>query len=109
MTFNPKIWRPIAIVLSAVNLVATGFAAQGGEGLHAGVHAALALALGLWAQNLRARPFSSGQGEIGERLESLEIEVGNLRRELGEAQERLDFTERVLAQAQEQRRVGPDK
>ncbi|HEY7028911.1 MAG TPA: hypothetical protein VH438_14960 [Gemmatimonadales bacterium] len=109
MTFNPKIWRPIAIVLSAVNLVATGFAAQGGEGLHAGVHAALALAFGLWAQNLRPRPSSSGQGEIGERLESLEIEVGNLRRELGEAQERLDFTERVMAQAQEQRRVGPDR
>ena len=42
-------------------------------------------------------------------LEALEIEVGNLRRELGEAQERIDFTERVMAQAQEQRRVGPEK
>ena len=109
MTFNPKIWRPIAIALSALNLVATGFAAQAGEGWHAGIHAALALAFGLWAQNLRGRPTPFDQGEIPARLEGLEIEVGNLRRELGEAQERIDFTERVLAQAQEQRRMGPEK
>jgi hypothetical protein len=109
MTFNPRIWRPIAIALSALNLVATGFAAQAGEGWHAGIHAALALAFGLWAQNLRGRPLSFDQGEIPARLESLEIEVGNLRRELGEAQERIDFTERVMAKAQEQRRVGPEK
>jgi len=109
MTFNPRIWRPIAIGLSAINLVATGFAAQGGEGWHAGIHAALALAFGLWAQNLRGRPSSFDQGEIPGRLEALEIEVGNLRRELGEAQERIDFTERVMAKAQEQRRVGPDR
>ena len=109
MTFNPRIWRPIAIALSALNLVATGFAAQAGEGWHAGIHAALALAFGLWAQTLRGRPSSFDQGEIPARLESLEIEVGNLRRELGEAQERIDFTERVMAKAQEQRRVGPEK
>jgi len=109
MTFKPKIWGPIAIALSALNLVATGFAAQGGEGWHAGIHAALALAFGLWAQNLRGRPTPFDQGEIPARLEGLEIEVGNLRRELGEAQERIDFTERVLAQAQEQRRMGPEK
>jgi hypothetical protein len=109
MTFNPRIWRPIAIALSALNLVATGFAAQTGEGWHAGIHAALAVAFGLWAQNLRGRPSAFDQGEIPGRLEALEIEVGNLRRELGEAQERIDFTERVLAQAQEQRRVGPDR
>ena len=101
--------RPIAIALSALNLVATGFAAQAGEGWHAGIHAALALAFGLWAQNLRGRSSLNDQGEIPSRLESLEIEVGNLRRELGEAQERIDFTERVMAKAQEQRRVGPDR
>jgi hypothetical protein len=107
MTFKPALWRPIAIVLSAINLVATGFAAQGGEGWHAGIHAALALAFGLWAQQLRPR--TGSVGEIPDRLEALEIEVSNLRRELGEAQERLDFTERVLAQGQESRRVGPER
>jgi hypothetical protein len=33
------------------------------------------------------------------RVDALELEVGELRRELGEAQERLDFTERMLAQS----------
>lgn len=32
------------------------------------------------------------------RLEALEHEVGSLRYELGETQERLDFAERLLAQ-----------
>lgn len=33
-----------------------------------------------------------------DRLQALESEVGSLRQELGEAQERIDFTERLLAQ-----------
>jgi len=41
------------------------------------------------------------------RIEELEIEMGRLRQELTETQERLDFAERVLAQPQETRRVGP--
>jgi predicted nucleic acid-binding Zn-ribbon protein len=51
-----------------------------------------------------------GGGELQDRLEALEaleIEVSNLRQELGETQERLDFAERLLAQAPEARRVGP--
>jgi hypothetical protein len=42
-----------------------------------------------------------------EALDSIEAEVGRLRQELGETQERLDFAERVLAQGQESRRMGP--
>jgi hypothetical protein len=42
------------------------------------------------------------------RLEALEGEMSNLRQELSEAQERLDFAERVLAQRPEMRRVGPE-
>jgi hypothetical protein len=105
MTFNPKTWYPIAVGLSAVNLVAVGFAVQPGEPWHAAVHAALAVAFGVWAQRLRqGTPPSDLQAPI----ETLELEVGKLRDELAEVQERLDFTERVLAQVQEQRRVGPD-
>jgi hypothetical protein len=107
MTFKPAIWRPIAIVLSALNLVGVGFAAGAAEPWHAGVHAALALAFGLWAQRMRQVP--TGGSEVEGRLEELEAEVSNMRRELGEAQERLDFTERVLAQAAEARRVGPER
>ena len=102
MTFKPKIWQPIAVFLSAVNLVAVGFAAGAAEPYHAAVHAALALGLGLWAQRLRGRLQSSAEpGELQSGLEELQFEVSNLRADLNEMQERLDFTERVLAQPRE--------
>jgi hypothetical protein len=104
MTFKPAVWFPIAIVLSAINLVGVGFAAASAEAWHASIHAALALGFGLWAQRLRRAPEAS---ELPARLEALEVEVGNVRRELSEAQERLDFAERVLAKGPEGRRVGP--
>jgi hypothetical protein len=106
MTFKPALWRPIAIVLSVINLVAVGFAAGSAEPWHAAGHAALALAFGLWAQRLRQGPAG---GDREARLEVLEAEMSNLRLELTETQERLDFAERLLAQGQESRRVGPER
>jgi hypothetical protein len=79
MTFKPSVWFPIAFVLSAVNLVAVGFAVRPGEPWwHAGSHAALALAFGLWAQRLRQSRPAVGGGELQERLEALEAEVGRV-------------------------------
>jgi hypothetical protein len=104
MTFKPAIWHPIAVVLSAVNLVALGFAAAAGEAWHATIHAGLAVAFWLWAQRLRQVPVG---GELEARLEALEGDVSRLGQELGETQERLDFAERLLAQGQEARRMGP--
>jgi len=102
MTFKAKIWQPIAVVLSAVNLVAVGFAAGAAEPYHSAVHAALALGFGLWAQRLRGRLQSKDEpGELQAGLEELQFEVSNLRSDLSELQERLDFTERVLAQPRE--------
>jgi hypothetical protein len=106
MTFKPALWRPIAVVLSVINLVGVGFAAGSAEPWHAAGHAALALAFGLWAQRLRQGPDGS---EREARLEVLEGEVSNLRLELNETQERLDFAERLLAQGLESRRVGPER
>jgi hypothetical protein len=109
MTFKPAIWRPIAFVLSVVNLVAVGFAAGEAEPWHAAGHAGLALAFGLWSQRLRRTPSGGdglGQLEVREAIEMLEADVSELRRELSETQERLDFAERVLAQPPESRRVG---
>ena len=103
MTFKPGIWYPIAVVLSVVNLLGAGFAAGQAQPWHATIHAALALAFGLWAQRLRQGP---GGSEVSARLEALEVEVSKLRQELSETQERLDFAERLLAQAPETRRVG---
>ncbi len=110
MNFKPAIWYPIAVVLSVINLVAAGFAAGEPQPWHVGMHAALALAFGLWAQRLRQGPRGSelqAPLEVLEALEALEADVSKLRQELGEMQERLDFTERVLAQGPESRRMGP--
>jgi hypothetical protein len=106
MTFKPAIWKPIAIVLSAVNLAGAGFAVASDEPWHATLHVALAVALGAWARHLR--PGSVGS-EIEARLEALEIEMGNVRGELSETHERLDFAERLLAQGADVRRVGPER
>jgi hypothetical protein len=107
MTFKPAIWYPIAVALSVLNLVGAGFAAGQAEPWHATVHVALALAFGLWARRLRQGPVGSELQDRLDALDALEIEVGNLRQELGETQERLDFAERLLAQGSETRRVGP--
>ena len=114
MTFKPAIWYPIAVVLSAFNLVAVGFTAA--EPWHAATHAALALGFGLWAQRLRQRRGASelqGGSELQARLDALEdaleAEVSKLRHELSETQERLDFAERMLAQGREAGRVGPQR
>ena len=112
MTFKPAIWYPIAVVLSVINLVGAGFAAGQAEPGHATIHAALALAFGLWAQRLRQRRGGSelpaGPAAL-EALEALEAEVSKLRQELSDTQERLDFAERVLAQGPEARRMGPQR
>jgi hypothetical protein len=106
MTFKPAIWYPVAVVLSVINLAGAGFAAGQAQPWHATVHAALALAFGLWAQRLRQGP---GGSELPARLEAVEIEVSNLRQELSETQERLDFAERLLAQGPDARRVDPQR
>ena len=108
MTFKPAIWRPIAAVLSALNLVGAGFAVGQAEPVHATIHVAVAAAFALWARRLRQRPDGNRVLDRLETLEALEGEVSTLRQELGEMQERLDFAERVLAQAPETRRVGPE-
>jgi hypothetical protein len=95
MTFKPAIWRPIALGLALLNVVATGFAADAAEPVHAAVHAGFAFLFGYWASHLKRRV--PGAGRDGG-LEALGGEVDDLRRELGEAQERLDFAERMLAQ-----------
>jgi len=106
MTFKPAIWYPIAVVLSVINVVSVWFAARPAEPWHAATHAALAVAFGLWAQRLRQRP---GEGALQAGLEVLEVEVSTLRQELGEAQERLDFAERLLAQGPEPRRLDQQR
>ena len=55
---------------------------------------------------IRATAPSSGSADVVARLESLENTVHVLQQDLGETQERLDFAERLLSQAREERRLG---
>ncbi len=51
-------------------------------------------------------PGVSGSPEDGARLDALEEEMGHLRQELTEAQERLDFAERLLAKGRDGNKLG---
>jgi hypothetical protein len=106
MTFKPAIWYPISTILTLGNLAGVAFAAAAAEPLHATVHAGLAVAFGVWAQRLRGWG-APDRSELQAPVEALEFEVSKLREELSETQERLDFTERMLAQGQETRRENP--
>jgi septal ring factor EnvC (AmiA/AmiB activator) len=107
MTFKPAIWTPIAAVLSVLNVGAIWFAAGATQPLHATVHGGLAVAFAVWAQRLRLRQSSAKTQQLDTPIEELSFEVSKLREELSEAQERLDFTERMLAQRAEERRMEP--
>jgi hypothetical protein len=104
MTFKSAIWYPVAVALGVINLVGFGFAVRAAEPMHAAVHAGLALAAGFWARRLRR-----GRGGTAReaRLDVLEAEVSRLREQLSEAQERLDFAERLLARGPESRPSAP--
>ena len=55
---------------------------------------------------LRAARLQSPAADVTERLEAVEHRVEDLQHELAETQERLDFAERMLSQAREDRRIG---
>ena len=55
---------------------------------------------------LRATPPASLSADVSGRLEALEHSVQGLQHELAETQERLDFAERLLTKAAEERRIG---
>ena len=118
MTFKPATWYPIAAVVAILNVIAAGFAAGATEPLHAGTHAALALAFGIWAQHLRSRRNereigSETQSELGSDLQTglqaLEAEVSRLRQEVSDVAERVDFAERLLARGPEKRGADPQR
>jgi predicted nucleic acid-binding Zn-ribbon protein len=74
---------------------------------------ALALVFGIPAvtvlqiARLRAARQTAPSGDVTGRLETLEHDVQSLQQELAETQERLDFAERLLSKAREDRRIGP--
>lgn len=109
MTFRAAIWQPIAVALAAINLVGLGLAVGAAEPAHMTVHAVLAGVFGLAAWRIRPGSGRERQEESQAGLEDVEAELGHLRQELIETQERLDFTERILAQGLASRRVEPER
>jgi predicted nucleic acid-binding Zn-ribbon protein len=55
---------------------------------------------------LRATRIEPPSADVAARLEELERSVQGLQQELAETQERLDFAERLLSKAREERRIG---
>jgi predicted nucleic acid-binding Zn-ribbon protein len=55
---------------------------------------------------LRASRAQSLPADVAERLEAVESRVEGLQQELAETQERLDFAERLLSKARDERRIG---
>jgi len=107
MRFNPRIWTPIAQVLTAINVAAVYFAAREAEPAHAVLHAALGAACMFWAERLRARARRDRAlaEEDFAQPELMSGEMDQVRHELAEMQERLDFAERMLSQRREEDRV----
>jgi len=55
---------------------------------------------------LRATRPQSPSAEVTERLQVVEHRIEDLQQELAETQERLDFAERLLSKAREERKIG---
>jgi hypothetical protein len=56
--------------------------------------------------NIRANRSALASSDMPDRLEILERTVQGIQQDLAETQDRLDFTERVLSQAREEKRIG---
>jgi hypothetical protein len=73
----------------------------------------LIAAIGTWGAvkiaKIIAHSRVAGGPDTAAHLQALDQEVGTLRREMAETQERLDFAERLLAQGPETRRVEPQR
>jgi transposase-like protein len=116
MTFKSTMWYRIAVALSALNLAGLGYAIGVAEPAHAAIHGVLAVGFWVWARRLwQGRGASDDEARLDavseneSRLEALEAELNTVRQQLNETQERLDFTERVLARGPDARKVDPQR
>ncbi|HET9513722.1 MAG TPA: hypothetical protein VFO95_07320 [Gemmatimonadales bacterium] len=108
MTFKPAIWRPIAWILSAVNVGGIFFAMRVSDPPHALLHAVLAVGFGWWAIRLGR---GSAGGELNRLQEQLEQQavvledtqalLASQANQIAELHERIDFAERLLTQARD--------
>jgi hypothetical protein len=101
MWFKHRAWIPIAWLLSLGNVVSIWFAALPAEPWHATLHGALAVALGVGAERLRARRRAPRSGDLSigdERMQRLETAIDAIAVELERIGEGQRFVTRVLAE-----------
>ena len=113
MWFTHRAWIPVAWLAAALNVAAVWFAARPAEPFHATGHALLAVLLALGARHLTERRRNAMPGaelqqalEEGERLKQT---IDEMHPRLQELEERLDFTERLLAQQRDAGRGDPPR
>lgn len=110
MWFKHKAWIPVAWVASVANLGAVWFAAVPGEPAHATLHALLAVGFGLGARHLAVRQRLAEQHEALQdtldQNEQLQQALEDMQSGLRELEERVDFSERLLAQHRDAAREG---
>jgi hypothetical protein len=113
MTFKSAIWHPIAVLLSVINFAGVGFAVASAEPWHATIHAGLALAFGVWAQRLRRGSGGSELARVKQQvdqlaaaLEDAQSALADQSTQIAELHERVDFAERLLAQARDRLALG---
>jgi uncharacterized coiled-coil protein SlyX len=114
MTFKPRLWEPIAWIVTGINIVGAYFAAGASETWHAGAHALFAAVFALWAQRLRrVGRQATGDASVAERIEELESRLAALdalpdvEGRLAELEERVDFAERALVEVRARPQIPP--
>lgn len=95
MIFKRVLWFWIAIGGVVINVAGGAYASLASEPMHAFVHGAFAVGLGLWARYLRPH---SGQGRQADKVQLLEENLSELQQQLNETQQRLDFADQLLRQ-----------
>lgn len=114
MWFKHRAWIPVAWLLSFGNLVSVWFAAQPAEPWHATIHALLAAGFALGARHLTARrqPAAVLNADLQEALdlnEHLQQTIDGLQVQLRQLEERVDFTERLLATHRDPNRLDAER
>ena len=106
MKLNRRIWLPIALLATVLNVAGGLYASLTNEPMHAFVHGAAAVGFGLFARYLwlnAAAPRASAIHEP-DKVELLQSDLSELERELHETQKRLDFADQLLRK----RAANPD-
>ena len=101
-----RTWRRLAIIASVFNVAGAVFALAAREGWHAGIHISLAMGFGFAAQRLGEIDRKAVPDNLQTQLDEQAERIARQARQLAELEERMDFAERMLAQARDKQKLG---